>query len=44
MIAGYAMHGCGKEAFKLFEQMKHSGLSPDHVTFVGILSVVSMQV
>jgi pentatricopeptide repeat protein len=29
MIAGYAMHGCGKEALKLFEQMKHSGMNPE---------------
>eukprot|EP01018_Ginkgo_biloba_P001708 Gb_40749 [translate_table: standard] len=38
MIAGYAMHGHGKEALKLFEQMKHSGTNPDRVTLVGILS------
>eukprot|EP01018_Ginkgo_biloba_P019323 Gb_30147 [translate_table: standard] len=38
MIVGYAMHGCGKEALKLFEQMQHSGTNPDHVTFVGVLS------
>eukprot|EP01018_Ginkgo_biloba_P040732 Gb_28666 [translate_table: standard] len=38
MIAGYAMHGCGKEALKLFEQMQHSEMTPDHVTFVGVLS------
>eukprot|EP01018_Ginkgo_biloba_P024055 Gb_37632 [translate_table: standard] len=38
MIAGYAMHGYGKEALQLFEQMQHSGINPDHVTFVGVLS------
>eukprot|EP01018_Ginkgo_biloba_P002727 Gb_38068 [translate_table: standard] len=38
MIAGYAMHGYGKEALKLFEQMQHSGMNPDHVTFVCVLS------
>eukprot|EP01018_Ginkgo_biloba_P031329 Gb_01246 [translate_table: standard] len=38
MIAGYAMNGCGKEALQLFEQMQHSGMKPDHVTFVGVLS------
>eukprot|EP01018_Ginkgo_biloba_P019471 Gb_05259 [translate_table: standard] len=38
MIVGYAMHGCGKEAIHLFEQMQDSGTSPDHVTFVGVLS------
>eukprot|EP01018_Ginkgo_biloba_P001174 Gb_31190 [translate_table: standard] len=38
MIAGYALHGHGKEALKLFEQMQHSGTNPDHVTFIGVLS------
>eukprot|EP01018_Ginkgo_biloba_P013574 Gb_33693 [translate_table: standard] len=38
MISGYAMHGCGKEALKLFRQMQHSGTKPDHVTLVGVLS------
>eukprot|EP01018_Ginkgo_biloba_P001597 Gb_35884 [translate_table: standard] len=38
MIAGYAMHGCGKEALNLFEQMQYCGEKPDHVTFVGLLS------
>eukprot|EP01018_Ginkgo_biloba_P036678 Gb_33367 [translate_table: standard] len=38
MISGYAMHGCGKEALQLFEQMQHSGTNPDHVTFIGVLS------
>eukprot|EP01018_Ginkgo_biloba_P012960 Gb_16062 [translate_table: standard] len=38
MIAGYAMHGCGKEALKLFEQMQHSGVNPDHITLVCVLS------
>eukprot|EP01018_Ginkgo_biloba_P007725 Gb_41234 [translate_table: standard] len=38
MIAAYAMHGCGKEALKLFEQMQHSGMKPNHVTFICVLS------
>eukprot|EP01018_Ginkgo_biloba_P031727 Gb_14403 [translate_table: standard] len=38
MIVGYAMHGYGKEALQLFEQMQYSGTIPDHVTFVGVLS------
>eukprot|EP01018_Ginkgo_biloba_P009795 Gb_07755 [translate_table: standard] len=38
MILGYAMHGCGKVALDLFEQMQHSGMKPDHITFVGVLS------
>eukprot|EP01018_Ginkgo_biloba_P002434 Gb_04611 [translate_table: standard] len=38
IMAGYAMHGCAKEALKLFEQMQHSGMNPDHVTLVCVLS------
>eukprot|EP01018_Ginkgo_biloba_P018660 Gb_14850 [translate_table: standard] len=38
MIAGCAMHGRGKEALQLFEQMQHSGAKPNHVTFIGVLS------
>eukprot|EP01018_Ginkgo_biloba_P003193 Gb_13221 [translate_table: standard] len=38
MIGGYAMHGYGKEALKLFEQMQRSGINPDHVTLVCVLS------
>eukprot|EP01018_Ginkgo_biloba_P031222 Gb_22483 [translate_table: standard] len=37
MIVGYAMHGYGKEAIQLFEQIQHSGTKPDHITFVGVL-------
>eukprot|EP01018_Ginkgo_biloba_P002767 Gb_08744 [translate_table: standard] len=38
MIAGYAMHGCGKEALKLFEEMQYSGINPNDVTLLSILS------
>eukprot|EP01018_Ginkgo_biloba_P026252 Gb_14197 [translate_table: standard] len=38
IIVGYAMHGYGKEAIQLFEQMQHSGSKANHVTFVGVLS------
>eukprot|EP01018_Ginkgo_biloba_P011210 Gb_02065 [translate_table: standard] len=38
IIAGYAMHSRGKEALKLFEQMQHSGMKPDRVTLVCVLS------
>eukprot|EP01018_Ginkgo_biloba_P031662 Gb_20547 [translate_table: standard] len=38
MIVGYAIHGCGKEALQLFEQMLCSAIHPSHVTFVGVLS------
>ncbi|XP_057870765.2 pentatricopeptide repeat-containing protein At4g02750 isoform X2 [Cryptomeria japonica] len=38
MIAGYAIHGCAKEALKLFEQMEHFRMWPDHVTLLCVLS------
>ncbi|CAM6085395.1 unnamed protein product [Calypogeia fissa] len=41
MLGGYAMHGCAKEAFELFEQMKLEGAEMDTVTFVGLLSACS---
>eukprot|EP01018_Ginkgo_biloba_P002684 Gb_08253 [translate_table: standard] len=41
MIAGYALHGHGKEALELFEQMQQAGLKPNDITFVSILSACS---
>ncbi|KAK9152593.1 hypothetical protein Sjap_000073 [Stephania japonica] len=42
MIAGYAMHGLATEALALFEEMKREGeVTPDHITFVGVLSACS---
>jgi pentatricopeptide repeat protein len=41
MIAAYAQHGYGNEALQLFEQMKQTGMKPNHITFVGILSACS---
>eukprot|EP01018_Ginkgo_biloba_P003562 Gb_16895 [translate_table: standard] len=38
MIGGYAMHGYGKDALELFEQMHQSGMNPNHVTLVCVLS------
>ncbi|KAH7681135.1 TPR-like protein [Dioscorea alata] len=38
IITGYAIHGYGEEALSLFEQMKSEGVSPDDITFVGVLS------
>eukprot|EP01018_Ginkgo_biloba_P026305 Gb_39298 [translate_table: standard] len=38
MIVGYAMHGFGEEALQVFQQMQYSGMKPNHVTFVGLLS------
>lgn len=41
MISGYARHGHGDKALKLFKRMKLHGQPPDHVTFVGVLSACS---
>jgi pentatricopeptide repeat protein len=41
IVAGYAQHGNGKEAIHLFEAMLEAGISPDHITFVAILSACS---
>ncbi|XP_057845753.2 pentatricopeptide repeat-containing protein At4g02750 [Cryptomeria japonica] len=38
MIAGYGMHGRCKEGLDLFEKMHRSGVKPDDVTLVCILS------
>jgi pentatricopeptide repeat protein len=38
MIVGYAIHGFGREALELFEQLRQTGIKPDRVTFIGILS------
>lgn len=37
MIAGYGMHGFGKHAIALFEQMRGSGIEPDAASFSAIL-------
>eukprot|EP01018_Ginkgo_biloba_P022537 Gb_14902 [translate_table: standard] len=41
MIAGYAQNGFGKEALQLFEQMQQTGLKPNYITFIGVLSACS---
>ncbi|XP_021765233.1 pentatricopeptide repeat-containing protein At5g66520-like [Chenopodium quinoa] len=38
MISAYALHGFGKEALDLLNQMEKLRVKPNHVTFVGILS------
>ncbi|KAL5538067.1 hypothetical protein UlMin_042277 [Ulmus minor] len=38
MIGGLAMHGKGKAAIELFEKMKKEKVTPDHITFVNVLS------
>lgn len=41
IIVGYARHGFGKEALRIFESMTRSGVKPDEVTMVGVLSACS---
>lgn len=41
MISGHGMSGHGESAMKLFGQMVESGLRPDHIAFVSILSACS---
>ncbi|KAH0452083.1 hypothetical protein IEQ34_019382 [Dendrobium chrysotoxum] len=38
IIRGLAMHGQSKLAFIIFKQMEDSGLQPDAITFLGVLS------
>lgn len=35
------MHGCGNESLKLFDQMKLSGMCPDEITLLSVLSACS---
>lgn len=42
MIAGYGIHGQGKEALRLFNQMtRNSSVKPNNVTFLSLLSACS---
>ncbi len=41
ILAGFAMHGHGKEALEHFEQMCKEGIEPDDITFVCVLSACS---
>ncbi|KAG8079202.1 hypothetical protein GUJ93_ZPchr0007g3564 [Zizania palustris] len=41
MIAGYGIHGLGKEATTLFLDMNNRGFAPDGVTFISIISSCS---
>ncbi|KAK8957057.1 Pentatricopeptide repeat-containing protein [Platanthera zijinensis] len=44
MILGFATHGREKEAFQLFDSLRnynHSGLRPDNVSFINILTACS---
>ncbi|KAF3793353.1 putative pentatricopeptide repeat-containing protein [Nymphaea thermarum] len=41
IIAGYGIHGLALESFQLFEQMLQTGLKPNHITFISVLSACS---
>lgn len=41
LLTGYAYHGYGKEAVKLFEEMRKSGVKPNLTTFLSVLSACS---
>ncbi|XP_059076511.1 pentatricopeptide repeat-containing protein At2g13600-like [Cryptomeria japonica] len=41
IIAGYAMHGYSEDAIELFELMKHTGINPNHLSFVFVLFACS---
>ncbi|PWA89989.1 Pentatricopeptide repeat-containing protein [Artemisia annua] len=38
MIGALALHGCGLKAVELFDSMQASGIQPDPITFMGLLS------
>lgn len=38
MIVGYGMHGHGQEALDLYHSMQQAGVSPNDVTFIGLLT------
>ncbi|CAJ2656202.1 unnamed protein product [Trifolium pratense] len=41
LIGGYGMHGLGENALRTFDQMIKSGMRPDNITFVAVLSACS---
>ncbi|XP_021728025.1 pentatricopeptide repeat-containing protein At3g22150, chloroplastic-like [Chenopodium quinoa] len=41
MILGYGQHGMGARALALFDEMQSSGVKPDAVTFIAVLSACS---
>ncbi|KAJ4721681.1 Pentatricopeptide repeat-containing protein [Melia azedarach] len=41
IISGYAQHGLGEEALRVFHEMFSSGVMPDDVTLVGVFSACS---
>lgn len=41
MIAGFGIHGCGMDAIKVFDSLLKSGLRPDSICFVSVLTACS---
>lgn len=41
MMIGYGAHGHGREAVELFDEMVRSGIRPDRIVFVAVLSACS---
>lgn len=41
LIGGYGMHGLGENALRTFDVMLKSGMKPDNITFVAVLSACS---
>ncbi|KAG8069772.1 hypothetical protein GUJ93_ZPchr0006g41435 [Zizania palustris] len=41
IITGYAQHGLGREAIKMYQLMESTGVIPNEVTFVGLLNACS---
>jgi pentatricopeptide repeat protein len=38
VIGGLAVHGMGMETVEIFREMQHSGVLPDEITYLGLLS------
>ncbi|XP_031492323.1 putative pentatricopeptide repeat-containing protein At3g49142 [Nymphaea colorata] len=41
MISAYGTHGRGRDALDVFSEMLHSGIKPDQIAFVSVLSACS---
>ncbi|EHA8587522.1 Pentatricopeptide repeat-containing protein, chloroplastic [Cocos nucifera] len=41
MIAGFGIHGRGKDAIGVFDELKEAGLKPDAICFVSVLNACS---
>ncbi|KAJ6851368.1 pentatricopeptide repeat-containing protein, mitochondrial [Iris pallida] len=41
MVAGYGMHGRGREALDVFKQMIEAGVRPNYITFISVLDACS---